>query len=137
MGIIKLMLEDNNNKLLEMICSSITTRDEKLSEEIQPGQRSRTICTIKFGNEIAVRCFLRDKRYVALVLNSVTNNLVLYKGIVKEEGKYWESTNHYKTFYNLISLDDTEVLEDLIHAIDKMLTEPDIEYYVPPVTENK
>ena len=122
MGLIKQILEDNNNKLLNMICDSIIRVDKNLKDELQPPQISRNISMISFGDEAAVRCFLRDRKYIILVVNGLNNNLLMYKGIIKGDDGIWEATNHYKTIHNLVTLDDTKVLEEVTKDINNILS---------------
>lgn len=122
MGLIKQLLEDNNTKLLNMICDSIIRVDKNLKDELQPPQISRNISMISFGDETAVRCFLRDRKYIILVINSLNSSLIMYKGIIKGSDGIWEATNHYKTIDNLVTLDDTKVLEEVTKDINNILS---------------
>ena len=122
MGVIKQIVEDNNNKLLNMICDSIIRVDKNLKDELQPPQISRNISMISFGDEAAVRCFLRDRKYIILVVNSLNSSLIMYKGIIKGSDGIWEAINHYKTIDNLVTLDDTKVLEEVTKDINNILS---------------
>lgn len=124
MNVIRLMLEDNNRKLLDVICTNIVSSCKKLDSELQPVEKSRALSGIKFSNEIAVRCFLRDTRYATLALNCVNNTLVIYKGVRKCEDKYWQPTQVYKTIYNLPTLGNDEKIEEVAQIIDEILDEP-------------
>jgi hypothetical protein len=121
MGIFKQMIKDNNNKMLDIVCESIVNIDKSLKDDLVPSDVSRTIPTIKFVDAVAVRCFIRNTKYVTLIINSLNNNLIMYKGKTKGEDGYWEASNHYKTMYGLGSLDDNKVIEEITKDINKVL----------------
>lgn len=121
MGIFKQVIKDNNNKILDMVCEAIINIDKSLKDDLVPSDVSRTIPTIKFVDAVAVRCFIRNRKYVTLIINSVNNNLIMYKGKTKGDDEYWEASNHYKTMYGLGSLDDDKVMEEITKDINKLL----------------
>ena len=131
MGMIKMLLEDYNNQLLDTICNKLTTIDDTLKGRLLPSNKSRELMTVNLDNKISVRGFIKEKRYVILSLNITTNKLFLYKGIKKVENELWSPTHIHKTLYDIESFDNDDIIEILAKEISKQLEEPIIEYYVP------
>lgn len=121
MGVFKQIIIDANNKILNTVCDSIIKINNDLKDELQSPEISRKIPTIKFVDAVALRCFLRDTKYLILIVNSTNNNLIMYKGKLKNNDSYWEAANHYKTIYGIDSLDDDKVMEEIAKNIDDLL----------------